>query len=402
MLNGIRIVEFATYIAAPSAGGILCDWGAEVIKVEPPGADPMRRFMDAFKGNEEYGNPVFDLDNRGKKGIALNTATPEGREALLRLIKTADVLLTNVRPGALERAGLDYRSLEKEHPRLIYASVSGYGTEGVERDRPGFDMAAFWARSGMARLMAPKGTDPFPLRTAVGDHITGITTAAGILGALFERERTGKGRMVETSLLRTGIYVQGSDLSIQLRLGKLASTRPREAAINPIANYYKSGDGHWICFLTRQAEGDWHKLATAVDREDLLKDPRFSDANERRKNASELISILDAEFAKRPFEEWAVRLDEADLVWAPVQTAAEVVDDPQAIAAGAFTETRAADGTTYRSIAPPVRFHGNGEDAKPPEPAPEFGQDTEAVLRTLGYDEPAIAEMRKRGIIPEG
>ena len=205
MLKGLKVIEYATYIAAPGAGGILCDWGADVIKIEPPGGDPIRKFF-ATIGAETADNPVFDLDNRGKRSIELDIATDEGRDALLKLIDGADVFLTNVRPGGLERAGLDFAPLHARNPRLIYASVTGYGLEGEEKDRPGFDMAAFWSRAGLASLFAPKGAEPFPIRTATGDHICSMATAAGILAALHERHGTGKGRLVETSLVRAATY----------------------------------------------------------------------------------------------------------------------------------------------------------------------------------------------------
>ena len=239
MLDGIRVIELATYIAAPGAGGLLSDWGAEVVKVEAPEGDPWRLMFQSAGVDEENGNPVFDYDNRGKKGIIVDTSQEEGREIIVQLIKNADVFLTNIRPGGLERARLDWPTLRRENPKLIYASVSGYGLTGAERDRPGFDIAAFWSRAGVGQMHTPKGQDPVHLRTAVGDHFTSITTVSGILAALLERQKTGKGKLVETSLLRTGVYAVSSDLSIQQRLGRLASARPRHAAINPLANFFK-------------------------------------------------------------------------------------------------------------------------------------------------------------------
>jgi crotonobetainyl-CoA:carnitine CoA-transferase CaiB-like acyl-CoA transferase len=397
VLEGLKVVELATYIAAPGAGGILADWGAEVVKIEPLTGDPIRLFFSNVTDTQFDDNPVFELDNRGKRAIAIDTSTAEGAELVRSLVKGADVFLTNVRPGGLERAGLDYTSLAKLNPRLIYTSVSGYGLEGEERDRPGFDVAAFWARSGVARLMAPKGTDPFPLRTAFGDHVTSLATVSGILAALHETSRTGRGRLVETSLLRTGIYSMGSDMAIQLRYGKLASTRPREQAINPLSNFFKTRDEAWIVVLTRQEGRDWKGIARAIGQPELASDARFASGRNRRENRAELIRTLDKAFAERDLAEWRVRLDAEDLVWAPVQTAAEVVQDKQAIASGAFVDMPLASGERARSPAAPVRFHG-ASDA-PRTPAPSVGQHTDEILQTLGLGKEEIAALREKKVV---
>ncbi|MEM8636726.1 MAG: CoA transferase, partial [Pseudomonadota bacterium] len=199
MLEGIRVIEYATYMAAPGAAGILCDWGADVIKVEPPGGDPIRGFFKTI-GTDIEDNPVFDFDNRGKKSIILDTSTDEGRAVLKELASDADVFLTNVRPGGLERSGLDYESLASANPKLVYCSLTGYGLTGDDADKPGFDIASFWSRAGVAALTIPKGQEPFALRTAFGDHTTSMAAAAGICAALVEAGRTGKGRLVEASL----------------------------------------------------------------------------------------------------------------------------------------------------------------------------------------------------------
>lgn len=401
MLKGVKVIEMATYVAAPSAGGIMRDWGADVIKIESPRGDPWRVFPTPVKDAASFGNPLFDLDNRGKRAICIDTSTPEGVDVLKRLVRDADVFITNTRPGALERAGLDYEALKKENPRLIYSSVSGYGMVGEERDRPGFDMAAFWARAGTCRTMAPEGANPFPLRTAAGDHVTGLTTLGGIMGALYEREKTGKGRLVETSLLRTGIYMMSSDYAMQLRFGKLAPTPPRERTISPLTNFFQAGDGHWFAYLPRQTKRDWPELANVLGLEHLAEDERFSTPLGRRKNAVELVGILDAVFAKKTMEQWGKIFDDADLVWAPVQTAAQVVVDPQAHAAGAFVEVTRSNGETYKSVATPVRFH-DGEDAQPRGDTPAFGQHTVEVLREYGYSEGEIEALSSKNIIASG
>lgn len=399
MLEGVKVIEMATYVAAPSAGGIMRDWGADVIKVESPRGDPWRVFPTPTK-REDLGNPLFDLDNRGKRAITLDTSKPEGVAALKRLIRDADIFLTNTRPGALERAGLDYESLKKENPRLIYSSVSGYGMVGEERDRPGFDMAAFWSRAGACNIMTPRGEPPFPLRTAAGDHVTGLTTLGGIMGALYEREKTGKGRLVETSLLRTGIYMMSSDYAMQLRFGKLAATPPREQVMGPLTNFFRASDDNWFCYLPRQTGKDWVELANTVGLEEYAEDERFATKLGRRKNSEALVALLDAVFATKTMAEWGQILDDADLVWAPVQTSAQVVDDPQAEAVGAFVDVTRDNGQVYKSVATPVRFH-DGEDARPRGNTPDFGQHTEEVLREHGFSDSEMAAMRESGVIAE-
>nr|WP_278254051.1 CaiB/BaiF CoA-transferase family protein [Caulobacter sp. CCUG 60055] len=390
----MKIVEFATYIAAPGAAGVMADWGAEVIKIEPPGGDPMRRFFDTI-GSEQGANPVFELDNRGKRSIVLDIRTPEGREAAVKLAREADVFLTNVRPGALKRARLDWESLSAENPRLIYCSLTGYGLEGPDADKPGMDVASFWSRAGVGAITAPKGVDPFPIRTGMGDHVCSLATISAVLAAVIERGRTGRGRLVETSLLRAGVYAIGSDMAIQLRFGKLASTRPREGAINPLANFFKTADERWICLLPRQGATDWPQIAAAAGRPDLVDDPRFASPRQRRENGPALVAALDAAFAALPYAKLAERLDAGDLVWAPVQTPRELVDDPQAAAAGCFVATPDGRGGTFAAPASPARFPGADDGPKGPPPA--LGEHTSEVLASLGYSPSQVEAMIAAG-----
>jgi crotonobetainyl-CoA:carnitine CoA-transferase CaiB-like acyl-CoA transferase len=394
MLEGLKVVEFATYIAAPGAGGIMADWGAEVVKIEPPGGDPIRGFFDSI-GHVSDVNPVFELDNRGKQGVVLDITKPEGREAVVKLVRGADVFLTNVRPGALKRARLDYETLKGENPRLIYCSVTGYGLQGPDADKPGFDGASFWCRSGVAGLTTPKGSEPFPIRTGMGDHTTSLATAAAILAAVVERTRTGVGRLVETSLIRTGVYAVGSDMAIQLRFGRVASNRPRADAINPIGNFYRTRDGRWISLVPRQGSKDWPPLAKALGLEAMLADERFAGAKARKTNAPAFVAALDAAFAAIDYDEAARILDAIDMVWAPVQRAADVAADPQAEAAGCFVNTPDGQGAAFRAPAAPARFPG--ADDGPKGPAPGLGEHTDAVLGALGYTAAEIAGMRESG-----
>jgi crotonobetainyl-CoA:carnitine CoA-transferase CaiB-like acyl-CoA transferase len=394
MLKGLKVVEYATYVAAPGAGGVMADWGADVIKVEPPGGDPIRMFF-ASVGVEEERNPVFDFDNRGKRAIVLDTAQDAGRDALLRLIESADIFLTNVRPGGLARAGLDPDSVMARNRRLIYATLTGYGLEGPDADRPGMDAAAFWARSGLAAMFRPKGGDPTPLRTAFGDHVASIAIVAGVLAAVQERNTTGKGRLVDASLLRVAHYVGGSDMAIQHVRGRISSNRPRKDSPNPLINSFKTGDDRWISLLQRQGEKDWPKLARALRVEHLVDDPRFAKAKTRRDNGPVLVALLDEAFAARPLNEIAAALDAEEMIWASILTAAEAIKYPQAIAAGCVVQTPTHDGGAFPAPAAPVRFPG--ADDGPKGPSLRMGEHTRAVLAQAGYSEAEIDAMLQSG-----
>ena len=397
MLEGIKIIEMATYIAAPSAGGIMADWGADVIKIEPLGGCPMRKFYASAMTDDYPDNPVSALDNRGKRAIAVNTGTEEGREIVRKLVEDADVFLTNVRPGQLKQQGLDFDTLSKINPKLVYASVTGFGLEGDEADKPGFDTAAFNAKSGFGWIMTPKGAAPAPLRTAAGDHITGIATASGILAALLKARDTGKGTLVESSLIRSAAYTVGCDYGTWLRYGRIARSRPRDEAIVAINNFYMTKDEYWLFINGRPNEPDWPDVARAIGREDLLEDERFGSLRDRRRNGVDLIAIMDAAFAEKTLAEWTPILDEAGLIWSPVQTFEQAFEDPQMHAAGVYVDMPKADGTSYKNIASPIRF--GDESTDPKGPLPEIGQHTMDVLEQFGIDEETCEKYLEAGII---
>ena len=400
MLEGLKVIEMATYVAAPAAGAMLRDWGAEVIKVEPLNGCPMRRFFEGMKSNVPIeGNPIFTLDNRGKKGISINTSDEKGADIVRELIKDADIFLTNVRPQSLESAKLDHESLLKVNPKLIYCSLTGYGLEGEEKNRPGFDVAAYWSRSGMAHLTQRKGEEPLPIRTASGDHITAISTVSGILAAVYERTKTGKGKVVETSLLRTGIYSLSSDMALQLKFGRVPSTKKRDEQINPIFNFFKTKDDRWIC-LSPRAGGDYDlpKVVRALGKEDWLDNKKFNTNQARRENAKEFIEEMDKAFSQHTMAEWGEKLDAQDLIWSPVQNLKEVSKDKQAIAGGAFSEVEDQDcSENYSTVSSPVKFH-NSDDG-PKGPAPKLGQDNFEVLKGIGINEEEINNLIDDGIV---
>ena len=400
MLEGLKVIEMATYVAAPAAGAMLRDWGADVIKVEPLNGCPMRRFFEGMKANIPIeGNPIFTLDNRGKKGISINTSNEKGADIVRELIKDADIFLTNVRPKSLENAKLNHEELHKINPKLIYCSLTGYGLDGEERNRPGFDVAAYWSRSGMAHLTQRKGEEPLPIRTASGDHITAISTVSGILAAVYERGQTGKGKVVETSLLRTGIYSVSSDMALQLKFGRVPSTKKRDEQINPIFNFFKTKDDRWIC-LSPRAGGDYDlpKVVRAIGKEDWIENDKFNTNQARRENAKEFIEEMDKAFSQHTMAEWGEKLDAQDLIWSPVQNLNEVSKDKQAIASGAFSEVEDQDcNENYTTVSSPVKFH-NSDDG-PKGPAPKLGQDNFEVLKGLGINEEEINDLINNGIV---
>jgi crotonobetainyl-CoA:carnitine CoA-transferase CaiB-like acyl-CoA transferase len=397
-LQGFTIVELGLWVAGPSAGAILADWGAEVVKIEPHDGDPFRGMYLTVAGAELPANPPFELDNRGKRSIALDLGSDDGKRIADELLARADVFLTNMRPAALARLGLDWPSLSARYPRLVYGLVTGYGERGPEAHRPSYDIGAFWARAGIAAALTPPGADPPFQRGAMGDHTAGMTLAGGISAALLARERTGRGQLVSTSLLRVGVYVLGWDTNATLRLGIEATPMTRARTPNPVISAYRTKDEKWFWLLGLQGQRHWPDLVRAVERPEWLDDQRFATMRARRDNVVELVGLLDALFATRTLAEWGAAFDRAGMWWAPVQTTTEVVADPQAEAAGCWVDVPVAEGGTARMVATPVDFSDTAW--APTGASPECGQHTEEVLLELGHDWEAIGALKEKGVIP--
>jgi crotonobetainyl-CoA:carnitine CoA-transferase CaiB-like acyl-CoA transferase len=380
VLAGIRVVELTMWVAGPSAGGLLADWGADVIKVEPPSGDPQRNIFGAL-GYGDLPVPGFALDNRGKRSVALDLASEDGAAMMEQLLASADVFLTNMRPKSLEGIGLSPEQVHQRHPNLVVGTITGYGLDGPDAELPGYDIGAFWARTGIARDLVPRGAAPLGVRGGLGDHYTGLSATAGLLAALLERGRTGKGRIVETSLLRTGLWAIGHQVVVQDHFGRLESAKPREIAPTPLVNCYESADGHWFWLIGVEADRHFPTVAAAIDQPELVEDERFGDSKSRRKNSAELIAIFDEAFRSQPLAHWKQRFAAHDVWYAPAQTIGEVLEDPQVHAAGGFVQVANPDGEPYRSVNNPVTFRGNALTHTRPSPA--VGEHNDELRREL-------------------
>ena len=395
-LRGVKVVELGVWVAGPAAGGVMADWGADVIKIEPPTGDPARTFRRML-GGDLPSNPVFELDNRSKRSVSVDLSSEVGRQVAYDLIDGADVFLTNIRMAALERAGLGPEVLRARNPRLVYAILTGYGLTGPDAGRPAYDIAAFWARSGVAASLTPPGGNlPFQ-RGGMGDHSAGVTMAGAVSAALFARERTGQGELVTSSLLRQGAYTIGFDVNIALMWGLPVRVGTRTTMGNPAINNYTAGDGRQFWIVGLEGARHWPPLARAVGHPEWIDDDRFAGPAERAAHAAELIAELDRIFATRPLSEWAdIFATEPDFFWAPVQTVDELIADPQFVGAGGLVDVPDESGT-MTMVASPADF--TEHPAGPRYRAPNLGEHTVDVLGDLGYDRSRIDDLVADGVV---
>jgi crotonobetainyl-CoA:carnitine CoA-transferase CaiB-like acyl-CoA transferase len=396
---GVRVVELAQWVFVPVAGALLADWGADVVRIERVEGDAYRALATQGIGTDRGGvNLSVALANRGKRSIVLDLQTEPGRRVLEELLDSADVFLTNVRPGALERLGLDDESVRQRHPSLVYARGHGFGVRGPDADQPGYDGSAFWARGGLAHVLTPpERENPIGQRGAMGDRNGAMALAFGIAAALLKRGRTGEGSVVDVSLLATAMWTISSDVLAALNGGAvMPAPADHGPTPNPLIRAYQTSDGRHVQLMFLQADRYWSEFCELIGREDLRDDPRFADMGVRKQNEDACVAALEEAFAQRTFAEWKELLARLDAPWAPVQSVQEIPDDPQVVANGYVGQVDLDDGTSYKLPAVPVQFDGEGP---PMRRAPEHGEHTEEVLLELGYDWDRILELKDAGVL---
>jgi len=400
-LDNVTVVEIDNWMASPSAGAILADLGADVIKIEPLSGDPMRDMGRPAKVSEDKKkfDYQFDVSNRGKRSIAIDLESEAGMEVVFLLIARADVFMCNLMKHRQDKFGLDPHNIKQANPRIVHATLTGYGTNGPEAHRPGYDVTAFFGRSGLYDAMREGETGTVPMaRPAQGDHTTGLAFVAAILAALRLAERTGEAQVVETSLYETAIWTQASDYAITAV--DLAPLRPRarENMIIPTANRYPCGDGKWVV-LNMPEESAWPKLCRVIEREDLLADERLQDIRGRFQHMPELVAAIDEALSHRTRDQWLEIFDANSIIWGPVLGLHEVASDPQADALGVFPTIHSPDIGPYRTVAAPMRFAD--VQVGPKGPAPKLGQHTREILSEAGHGTEEIEALVEQGAIGE-
>ncbi|HTW70035.1 MAG TPA: CoA transferase [Acetobacteraceae bacterium] len=393
LFSGLKVIDCASWIAGPAAATILSDFGADVIKIEPPGTgDPWRaRSVNPHAHADSY----WQLTSRNKRSLALDLKHKAGRDVLYRLVAGADVFVTNFPLPVRNRLKLAPADLLPLNDRLIYASFTAYGEAGEEAAKTGFDSTAYWARTGLMDAVRAD-VDTVPARSApgMGDHPSATGLYAAIVTALYRREKTGKGGLVNSSLLANGLWANGCFIQSRL-LGEAVPHRPpREHAPSALANHYRCRDGRWFIMALFNEERQLRPFFNAIGREELADDPRFATRQARLHNAPALVAELDATFAARDMAEWRVILDAVGVTFGVVGKVDDAPDDPQMRAIGALVPF--ADGEALTVSSP---FNLAGEAKVPPKRAPKLGQHTEAVLREAGYDADAIGSMRREGVV---
>jgi len=397
IFSGLKVVDLASFIAGPGAATIISDFGAEVIKVEPPGIGDTYRLVYKMPpqpaANDNY---CWHLDNRNKRGLALDLKSPDAKEVLERLVQWADVLIVNFPPPVRKRLKLTYEDLAPWNPRLIYADLSGYGDEGPDASLPGFDITAYWARSGLLALTRDAGAPPTLPPSGSGDHATAVGLYAAIVTALYRRERTGKGSHVTTSLVAEGAWSCSMYIQAALCGAKFFPLHDRLNPPNPIINVYRTSDDHWFLIVV-QAK-DWPALAKAAGLPDLVSDIRFADEKARVANASQLTELLDHAFASQPLAYWRAILDQEKVTYGFVRHPSEAINDPQLLANDIIVPLEGAGENLKHTVSSPIKVHGVAK--VPARRAPDLGEHNDEVLRELGFSTTEIEGLRVSGTIP--
>jgi len=396
IFDGLKVIDCASFIAGPAAATVMSDFGAEVIKIEPPGmGDPYRRRGNPAPGRPPL-NPGFFFDARNKRSLALDLRSDAGREVLHRLVKEADVFITNYPPPARGRLGIRYDDLKHLNERLIYASFTGYGETGPEASKPGFDATAWWARTGLMDLVrAGEEVNPARSLPGMGDHPSAMGTYGAIVTALYQREKTGKGNYVGSSLLANGLWANACSVQAALCGDEVRPQPPRHEALSALRVHYQCQDGRWLLLSIAADEWRWEKFKTCFDHGGRLDDPRFATDAQRNEHARELVTIFDRLFAAHDLAHWRKTLDDAGLIFGVVGRVEDIRHDEQVLAAGFLR--RYADEPDLWTIDSP--FFLAGQEKVAPRTAPAVGENSDEILRQYGYGEAEIAALREAGTV---
>jgi crotonobetainyl-CoA:carnitine CoA-transferase CaiB-like acyl-CoA transferase len=396
MFAGVKVVEVGTWMFVPSAAAVLADFGAEVIKVEhPTRGDPQRGLETGGRGLVPS-HLAMEQANRGKRSIGIDVSRPEGRELLRKLVESADVFMTNALPGARTKNQFDVEDIRAIKPDIVYVRATSTGPRGPDAGKPGYDAVTHWLRSGTAyTLTAPDAERPVRSRPGFGDKTGSMNIAFGVAAALFHRERTGEGALVDVSLLGTAMWSLSSDITYSAHIGSEFS-RVEMPVSNPIANNYKTADGRWIGLLMMESDRWWGPLCQHLGREDLIADERFADAAARYANRDECVATLNDVFASATLDEWVERFATLPGPWEPLRATLEVLDDPQVVANGFIREHEVGAGEVAKIVAAPVQFD---EHIVAASRAPELGENTEEILLELGLSWEQIVELKELGAV---
>ncbi|HEY3142764.1 MAG TPA: CoA transferase [Acidimicrobiales bacterium] len=397
-LDGVRVIEVASWMFIPSGGSVLVDWGADVIKVEPPvTGDPQRGLITSglVPGGPDGVNFMMEQPNRGKRSVAIDISHPDGHEVLMKLVETADVFLTNYLPPIRRKLGIDVEDIRARNPDIVVARGSGQGPKGPDAEKGGYDGTSFWARGGVAAVMPERGGwPPGQPSPAFGDVMGGLTMAGAIAAALLKRERTGETSIVDVSLLATAMW-QISPLVVASKLfgfSKIPSGGDRSMSPNPGVGTYRTGDDRYISLILLQSDKHWADLVERLGVPDMATDERFRDSEARKANSAECIARLDEAFGSQSLDHWREALDDFEGAWTPFQTLDELYEDPQVVANGYLPAMTAGNGQEVQLVASPAQFD---ETVVSVERAPEHGEHTELVLLDAGLSWEQIAEMKE-------
>ncbi len=396
-LDGVRVIEIASWMAAPSACAILADLGADVVKVEPLGGDPMRNKNRQPKVDQRPAiDEPFHVDNRGKRSLAVALDRDEGARLVQRLVAGADVLVTNLLPHRQARFGLDPDALLAEQPRLVHATLSGYGLDGPDATRPGYDVTAFFGRGAISDSMTEPGGPPPQPRPAQGDHATGLALVGAVLAALRLVDQTDEGQVVDVSLFGTAAWTMATDLSATLVDRRQPRPRDRHHLISALSNRFPCGDGKWVIFNMPE-EHWWPRFCKAVGRDEWVDDDRLRSVKGRFDHMPMVIDGIDEALSMRTREEWAVIFDEAGLIWGPANSLADLVDDPQAAATGLWVDLDHPEVGALPTVANPIRIRD--VDTTPRAVAPAVGEHGAEVLEAMGIGASTRERLAADGVI---